>query len=342
MNILFRQYLPIIQIITAVLIWAVSFIAMKIAVGEIGAFPTVFLRMLLAVALLIFFIPKLKKTQINYQKGDWLLLFGLVLFEPCLYFIFEGLALTYTSASEAGMITSLHPFMVTIAAFYFLKEKINQRMVVGGLIAVFGAILLSLSGESNAESGANHLLGNILEFIAIGFATGYSLLARKLSERYSAVFLTTLQAVFGTIFFLPLALAFNDGVPVSISSEAICSILFLAWGVNVFAFILYNASFKSMPASQVGLWLNLLPLFTLFFGWLILDETLTELQYLAAGIVLFGLIYSQLKPRRKSVFIEQSAIKREYIDQLIGDEKEKTLELAKEENTALPLDKAKC
>ena len=65
MTALFRQYLPIIQIITAVLIWAASFIAMKIAVTEIGAFPTVFLRMLLAVALLIFFIPKLKKTQIS-------------------------------------------------------------------------------------------------------------------------------------------------------------------------------------------------------------------------------------------------------------------------------------
>ena len=313
-----RHYLPVIQLIVAVIIWAASFIAMKIAVTEIGAFPTVFLRMLLAVALFMFFIPKLRKGQFEYQKGDWVLLLGLVLFEPCLYFVFEGLALTYTSASEAGMITSLHPFMVTIAAFYFLKEKINQRMVVGGLMAVFGAIWLSISGESNASDGANHLLGNTLEFIAIGFATGYSLLARKLSARYSPVFLTAIQAAFGTLFFLPLALTFNQGLPESVSSETIFSILFLAWGVNVVAFILYNASFKSMPASQVGLWLNLLPLFTLFFGWLILDDSLTFEQYIAATVVLAGLVFSQLKPRRKSVFIEQSLIKREYIDEVMS------------------------
>ncbi|MCW9015961.1 MAG: DMT family transporter, partial [Kangiellaceae bacterium] len=54
----------------------------------------------------------------------------------------------------------------------------------------------------------------------------------------------------------------------------------------------------------------------LFFGWLVLNESLTQAQYLAAGLVLVGLIYSQIKPRRKSVFIEQSLIKREYIDQV--------------------------
>ncbi|WP_196140010.1 DMT family transporter [Aliikangiella sp. G2MR2-5] len=328
-----RQYLPVIQIVTAVIIWAASFIAMKIAVAELGPFLTVFLRMLLAVAVLLFFIPTMRRAKQQYQQGDWLLLVGLVLCEPCLYFVFEGLALTYTSASEAGMITALHPFMVTIAAWYFLKEQINQRMLSGGLVAVVGAVLLSISGSGSSTDGNNHLLGNFLEFIAIAFATGYTLLARKLSGRYSPVFLTAIQAAFGTVFFLPLTLSFEQGIPVDVSSEVVYSILFLAWGVNVIAFILYNASFKAMPASQVGLWLNLLPLSTLLFGWLVLDESLNTTQYFAAGLVLAGLIYSQIKPRRKSVFIEQSLIKREYIDQLVG-EQEKFTEGLQSDNLA--------
>ena len=306
------------QVIAAVVIWAASFIAMKIAVAELGAFPTIFLRMLLAVAVLLFFIPGVKKATQNYQKGDGWLLFGLVLAEPCLYFVFEGLALTYTSASEAGMITALHPFMVTVCAYYFLKESINRRMVIGGLMAVAGAILLSVTGESS-EAGANHMLGNSLEFIAICFATAYSLLARKLASRYSAVFLTSIQAIFGCLFFLPLALMFNPGMPETVSTEVIVSVLFLAWGVNVIAFILYNASLKSMPASQVGVWMNLLPLATLFFGWLLLGETLTQWQYAAVLLVLGGLGFSQLKPKPKTVFIEQSAIKPEMIDEWLAE-----------------------
>lgn len=306
------------QVIAAVFIWAASFIAMKVAVAELGAFPTVFLRMLLAVAVLAFFLPKVRHETQNYQKGDGWLLLGLVLTEPCLYFVFEGLALTYTSASEAGMITALHPFLVTLTAFYFLKETINRRMVIGGLMAVIGAILLSLTGE-RGEAGSNHALGNGLEFIAICFATAYSLLARKLGSRYSPVFLTSIQAIFGCLFFLPLALLFNQGVPESVSAEVIFSVLFLAWGVNVVAFILYNSSLKLLPASQVGMWMNLLPLATLFFGWLLLDETLTFWQYAAVGLVIAGLGYSQLKPKPKTVFIEQSAIKPDMVDSWWSD-----------------------
>ncbi|MET1254920.1 DMT family transporter [Aliikangiella maris] len=307
------------QVIIAIIIWAASFIAMKVAVAELGAFLTVFLRMLLAVAVLAFFLPQIKQARHVYQKGDIWLILGLILCEPCLYFVFEGLALTYTSASEAGMITALHPFMVTIAAFYFLKESINSRMVIGGIIAVIGAALLSFLGEAKASS-SHHLLGNGLEFIAICFATGYSLLARMLGERYSPVFLTSMQALFGTLFFLPLVLAFNKPVPAEVSGEAIMAVLFLAWGVNVIAFILYNASLRALPASRVGSWMNLLPIFTLFFGWLLLDESLTQWQYLSVGLIIFGVIFSQLKPKRKTVFIEQSIIKDDYIEQVIEAE----------------------
>ncbi|WP_444996566.1 DMT family transporter [Aliikangiella sp. IMCC44359] len=311
-----QDLIAIAQVVVAVIIWSASFIAMKIAVAELGAFLTVFLRMLLAVAVLMFFLPKVHKERKAYQAGDGWLILGLILCEPCLYFIFEGLALTYTSASEAGMITALHPFMVTIAAFYFLKEKINNRMVIGGLVAVSGAILLSLLGESSGQ-GSNHLLGNGLEFIAICFATGYSILARKLGERYSPVLLTSLQALFGTFFFLPLVVAFNSNIPTEISTQGILSVLFLAWGVNVIAFILYNSSLRTLPASKVGLWMNLLPLGTLFFGWLLLEEKLTDGQYISVLLIIAGIIYSQLKPRRKTVFIEQSMIKEEYVDQLL-------------------------
>lgn len=319
MNSIKQSNTAIVHLLIAIVIWAASFIAMKIAVSELGAFPTVFLRMLLAVAVLIFFLPKIRHERQNYQAGDWLPLGALLLCEPCLYFVFEGLALEYTSASEAGMITSLHPFLVTIAAYFFLKECINRRMVIGGLMAVGGALLLSLGGESS-DPASNHLLGNFLELIAIGFATAYSLLARHLSQRYSPFFLTSLQAIFGMLFFLPLALAFNNGLPESISTATIFSILFLAWGVNIIAFILYNSSLKAMPASQVGLWLNLLPLATLAMGWLFLNESLSQLQYLSVALILGGLVFSQLKPKRKSVFIEQSLIKTEYIDQALSSE----------------------
>ena len=120
-----QKHLAMIGLLGAIVLWSASFVAMKFAIAEFGPILTVFLRMILAAAVLIFFLPPMAKKQ-KYQKGDWWLLLLLALCEPCLYFIFESYALTYTTASEAGMVTSLQPIIVAVAAFYFLKEQLHQ------------------------------------------------------------------------------------------------------------------------------------------------------------------------------------------------------------------------
>ncbi|NVK22607.1 MAG: DMT family transporter [Kangiellaceae bacterium] len=298
-----QTQLAIFGLVAAIVLWSASFVAMKYAIAEFGPILTVFLRMILAAAVLIFFLPPMAKKQ-KYQQGDWWLLGLLALCEPCLYFIFESYALTYTTASEAGMVTALQPLMVAITAYYFLKEQISGRLIVGCLLAVVGVVWLTLAGTSS-EHASNPWLGNALEFGAICAATGYSLLARKLSQRYSPIFLTLLQTIMGSVFFLPLIFWQGASISLDVSAEAIMAILFLAFGVNIFAFTCYNFAFKTMPASQVGSLMNLLPIGTLFFGWLMLGEQLNGMQYMAAGLVLLGVIWSQTKPRHKTIFIEQ-------------------------------------
>ncbi len=299
------QRLALPALLLAIIIWASSYVFMKVAVTEFGPMLTVFLRMILAAAVLFFFIPALKNEP--YRKGDWRWFLLLALCEPCLYFVFEGLALTYTTASEAGMITSLQPLMVAVAAFYFLGEKISSRLLTGCGIAVAGAILLSATGEAS-ESAPNPLLGNSLEVIAIAFAAGYSIVARKLIQRYSPLYLTAIQTFVGSVFFLPAVWLSGETIPASVTFEGMAAILFLAWGVNIIAFTAFNFSLGKMPASQAGSWLNLLPIACLFFGWLLLDERLTALQYLGAAIVLVGVVVSQTRPKQKTVFIEQELV----------------------------------
>lgn len=323
-----KNNLALVGLVTAIILWAASFVAMKYAIAEFGPILTVFLRMILAAAVLIFFLPPIAKKQ-KYQKGDWWLLGLLALCEPCLYFIFESYALTYTTASEAGMVTALQPLLIAVCAYYFLKEAVSGRLITGCLLAFAGVILITISGESS-EQASNPWLGNVLELGAILAATAYSLLARKLSQRYSPIFLTLLQTIMGSIFFLPLLLIQGASFNLDVSAQAVIAILFLAFGVNIFAFTCYNYAFKSMKASQVGSLLNLLPLMTLFFGWLLLDEKLTGLQYLAALLVLIGVIWSQTKPRRKSLFIEQGMLEQSMIEGELANREERNTKLTSE------------
>ena len=191
-------------LVLAMALWGSSFIALKFAFAELPPMWVIFGRM--ALGSLVFLLAWRWRGRLDYRPGDWRYLLALAACEPCLYFIFEALALQHTSATQAGMITALLPLLVAVGAFTFLRERVALSTWAGFLLAVLGAIWLSLAGEADAHA-PNPLLGNFYEFVAMLCATCYTLLLKFLSERYSPFILTAMQAFIGSLFFLPLALA---------------------------------------------------------------------------------------------------------------------------------------
>ena len=278
-------------LVLAMALWGSSFIALKLAFQEVAPHWVIFARM--ALGSLIFLAAWRWRGTLDYRPGDWKYLLGLAACEPCLYFIFEALALQHTSASQAGMITALLPLLVAVGAYALLHERITRGTMAGFLLAVVGAVWLSLASESDGHA-PQPLLGNFYEFLAMLCATGYTLLLKHLSSRYSAFFLTAMQAFIGSIFFLPLA-SITSPVPESVSALGIGAMIYLGTVVTVGAYGLYNFGVSRLPASQATGFINLIPVFTLIFAWGLLGERLTGVQLLAAGLVFVGVALSQWK-----------------------------------------------
>ncbi|WP_068829959.1 DMT family transporter [Pseudomonas sp. BMS12] len=276
-------------LVLAMALWGSSFIALKLAFAELPPMWVVFGRM--AIGSLVFLLAWRWRGRLEYRRGDWRYLLALAACEPCLYFIFEALALQHTSASQAGMITALLPLLVAIGAFSFLRERIAVTTWAGFLLAVVGALWLSLIGEADPSAPAP-LLGNFYELLAMLCATGYTLLLKRLSERYSAFVLTAMQAFIGALFFLPLALV-TEPLPVAFSTQGVVAVLYLGLLVTVGAYGLYNFGVSRLPVSQASGFTNLIPVFTLVFAALFLGEGLSPLQYAAASLVFAGVALSQ-------------------------------------------------
>ncbi len=190
-------------------LWGSSFMALKVAFRELPPMWVIFGRM--ALGSLIFLVAWRWRGRIDYRPGDWRYLLALAVCEPCLYFICESLALQQTSAAQAGMITALLPLLVAVGACFLLHEKIARMTWIGFALAVLGSLWLTLASEPDSHA-PNPLLGNLFELLAMLCATGYTLLLKHLSARYSPFTLTAMQAFIGTLFFLPLALA-TAGLP---------------------------------------------------------------------------------------------------------------------------------
>lgn len=275
-------------LIVAMMLWASSFVALKVAFGGFDPMQVVWGRMLVAV--LCFALLFRRVWRFEYRAGDWKLLLIMTICEPCLYFIFEARALELTTAAQAGMITSMLPLMVAFSAAWLLHERQTRRAVTGFALAVAGAIWLSFASESS-EQAPNPLLGNALEFMAMVCATGYSLALKKLAARYTAMFLTALQSAAGFLFFLPLMLR-AETAP-SWEFWPTVSVIYLGAAVTLGAYLLYNYAIRQMPVSRASAYTNLIPVFTLMLAWSVLGERLDAQQLLACSLVLGGVLLSQ-------------------------------------------------
>ena len=288
-------WLPLVSLFLAALLWASSFVALKLAFRAYDPMVVIFGRMAVASVCFLFFLPAFR---IPYQKGDLRYLAFMAFCEPCLYFIFEAMAIENTTASQAGMICAMLPLMVAVAARIFLGEVLTLRTVIGFLLAMAGVVWLSLAGEASPDA-PNPVLGNFYEFVAMVCAVGYMVTLKYLCARYSPFFLTAVQAWVGSLFFLPFLFLPRTTLPTAFDPVSGMAVIYLGTFVTLGAYGAYNFGSSRIPAGQAAAFVNLIPVMTVIMGWIVLEERFTALQYPAAVMVFAGIYLSQDPKARK-------------------------------------------
>jgi drug/metabolite transporter (DMT)-like permease len=283
--------LPILALVMAMVLWSSSFIALKIAFRAYDPMFVIFGRMLVA-SICFLLIGKRIVRSLRYEKGDYKLILFMAFCEPCLYFIFEAKAVENTTASQAGIITAMLPILVMISAALFLKETVTRKSWIGALTAVAGVFWLT--AESSPSSDApNPVLGNFLEFLAMVCAAGYTISLKSLTNRYSPFFLTAIQAIIGCLFYFPLLFLPSTELVGVWDPQSGMAIIYLGAIVTLGAYGLFNYGIKCLPANKGTIFVNLIPIFSVILGWLVLGETFTVYQFFAGFLILTGVYISQ-------------------------------------------------
>lgn len=286
------RLLPLVAVIASMAIWGTSFAAMKVAVGHYPPFVVVAVRMIIAFIVVAPFLVFIERPR--YLPGDWYRLLLMAFFEPCLYFVLEAKALTYTTSSQAGMIAALVPLLTIIGARFVLNERMPRFALAGVMVSMLGVALLTLAGRPQ-EGAPDPLLGNLLEIGAMCCAAGYVLTLKPLTERYHALHLTAVQFLLGALFFLPGFLFIPLDMATAFDTKPLLVLIYLGSLVTFGAFVLYAYAVSHMPAGQVTAFVNLIPVIALLFGWLVLHEEVAPLQWAAAVLVMVGVGMSQMR-----------------------------------------------
>ena len=289
----FFPALPFISLLVAMLLWGSSFVAFKYAVMVYDPIVVVFARMLLSAVLFLLVLP-LWRPRVVHKKDLGFMVF-MALCEPCFYFVFEGQALTLTSASQAGMVAATLPVLVAMCAGFFLGERLTRRSWAGLFLALAGVAWVSISGTAT-DAAPRPVLGNFLELLAMLCAAGYTVSMKKLCASYSPWFLTAVQSLVGTVFFMPLLFLPSTALPVDFPMGPSIAVLYLGVCISIGAYGLYNYGISKLPAWQASAFVNLIPVFSMFLGWVCLGEYLNFSQLAGVAVVFAGVLLSQEWP----------------------------------------------
>ncbi|OBU85107.1 membrane protein [Chromobacterium subtsugae] len=285
--------LPYLALTLAMFLWSSAFIVLKYVFQFYHPLAVLFARMLIA-SLCLLPLAMSGRIRWRYRRGDWRWLLAMGLAEPCLYFLFEANALTYTSASQAGVITATLPMLMAVGASLFLGERQPRQVWLGIALSFAGVIWLSMDSRSG-PGAPDPLLGNALEFCAMVCACGYVLIAKRLSTRYSPLAITGIQALAGSAWFGLAMLTPWGQWPQRLLLAPSLWVLYLGAVITLGAYGLYTWAVSRIPVARAGAFNNLIPVFTVLLAWWLLGERFEAWQGLAGVLVFAGVWLSQRK-----------------------------------------------
>ena len=270
------------------IIWGSAFVAQRVA-GQLGS---VYLfngaRYILAGLVVLPFAWRARQVanpphKMTREQYEWMFIAGGLLF------VGAGLqqaGLQYTTAGNAGFITSLYVVLVPIVLFLGWREKLHWLAIIAVALAAAGAFLLSTGGRFEFQKG------DALELIGALFWALHVSLLGKFASKFEAMSFSVGQLLGCGILNLMLGIFIEQ--PVFTWSLAGAAVYTAVFSLGLCYTLQVWAQRHTHPA-DAALILGLESVFAVLTGWLLLKETLTGIQIFGCILIFFAVGLSQVK-----------------------------------------------
>ena len=198
----------------------------------------------------------------------------------------QQIGLVYTTAGKAGFITGLYVIIVPILGL-FGKQQPNTGTWFGAVLAVVGLYLLSITQGFTIETG------DLLVLIGAFFWAAHVLIIAWLSPRINPIKLAFSQYLTCSILSLITA-SIIEVITVNAILQASVPILYGGLGSVGIAYTLQVIAQRDAHPAHAAILLSLESVFAALGGWLLLGETISPRGLAGCGLMLSGMLLSQL------------------------------------------------
>jgi drug/metabolite transporter (DMT)-like permease len=285
-----------VALLGACALWAVSFVATKIALQVAPPLTVVSLRLLVASAC---FLPLLVLTgrwrRID-GRPDVLRLAGLSLFGAGLHYGFQTVGLQTTNASNASVYVATGPITILLLAVVFLGERLTGPKVVGITIAVVGVLVVMGPDTIARLELSGGLAGDLLVIGSIVMWGCFTVLGKKVTDRLGALTVTAAVTLIGAAWMAPvgwLEVQRTGFDLANVSPTAWAAVTYLGAGCNFLAVLLYFTALQRTESQKVGVYLYSIPPMTAVAAAAVLDEPITFGLVLGTVLVIAGVALTE-------------------------------------------------
>ncbi|HOP05554.1 MAG TPA: DMT family transporter [Tenuifilaceae bacterium] len=278
----------------AMVFWAFSFIWYKEVLVLYKPVSLVLMRLIISSIFL--FIVTVSLGRLNKLHLKDLKYFILLSFlQPFLYFMGESYGVSMVPSTVAAVIIATIPLFSPIGAYYFLKERISLMNFFGIVVSVIGVGFVIF--HQGFELHDIRPLGVMFLLLAVVAALGYSLLIKKITDKYNTFSIVLYQNIIGIFFFLPFffALDYKEFIATTPTWDVIIPLLNLGIFASTFAFVFFTFSIKHLGVSRANIFTNAIPVLTAIFAYFLLNEELTFWKITGIFVVILGLFLSQVR-----------------------------------------------
>ena len=269
-------------------------VAKEIMPIYIGSSGFIMLRLLGATS--IFWIISLFTPKEKIKKKDFFRIIFASILGMCINMLafFRGLELS--TPINSGVIITLSPVLVLILSYFFLKEKITIKKILGILIGFSGAVFLILNTSKTGINAPNIPLGNSFFLLNASAYAGYLIIVKPLTQKYSLFTLMKWLFLIGLILSVPLT--YDQFIKVNWSELpwfAIWRMGYVVIGTTFLTYLFNIYALKTLSPTTVGSFIYLQPIITIIFALITSNDTLDSTKLLSCLLVFIGVYLVSIK-----------------------------------------------
>lgn len=286
-----------------VLIWGTTYIFSKNLLNHLTPLEIVAYRFTLAYGVLLLLYPKF---SFSYDWKVERLFFMLGLLGVTAYYILENVALSYTQASNVGLIVSSIPLFTAIVAHFMHKdEKFHKKQLYGFVFAIIGIFLVVFNGAYVLNLSPT---GDLLALTCAIIWAFYSNLVKKVGSSMSPFLMARKTFFYGIVTMIPIVTFMGIGVPSQTitSFKVLGSLLYLSLIASLLGFVMWNKAIKMIGSVKTSVVIYLIPLISMVSALIFLKEQITTVMLLGGVLILFGVYVGTEQKNNQSIAVADS------------------------------------